>query len=131
MRRLLLAPALLLALAAAAVAQEDTSEEVRLPTGSDRLLIANSLTGEQSREYALEVGAGQTLSLRFETMALGTFTVVGPEGNLLFNGRIAETATFTRALPAAGLYRVRVFLGGQEAASGRTVAFQLSMRVSG
>jgi hypothetical protein len=105
---------------------------VTFPAGADSSLRKGQLKGDQTVDYILRAGAGQTLKVAlkaanpqtyFNVMAAGTDTA-------LFIGSSSGNS-FTGLLPSDGDVRVRVYLMRPAARRNETSSYSLRVGVSG
>lgn len=119
--------------AGVAVAQNAIeSRRVTFRAGSDSTLLKGQLKGDQTVDYTVRAGAGQTLTVElkgsnpqnyFNVMAAGTDTA-------LFIGSSSGNR-FSGLLPSDGDVRVRVYLMRPAARRNETSTYTLRMEISG
>jgi hypothetical protein len=108
------------------------SHRVSFPAGAVSTLLKGQLKGDQTVDYVLRAGAGQTLSVElkgsnpqnnFNVMAAGSDTA-------LFIGSTSGTS-FRGLLPSDGDVRVRVYLMRPAARRGETGSYSLRLGIKG
>ncbi len=126
--RPLLTAALLLA-ALPALAQQ--SETVHFAAGNDNASVQSSVTGDAYRDYVLGASAGQTMAVSLSAKGSAYFNVMAPgsTGEAIYIGSLDGNDATGVKLAASGDYTVRVYLMGNDASTGKTVPFTLSMSV--
>jgi hypothetical protein len=122
--------AVLLAIVAGGGALAQSSERVSFAAGNDNSAIEASVTGDGYRDYVLGASAGQTMAVSLITDGNAYFNILPPgsQGEAIFIGS-NEGADASVTLPADGDYTIRVHLMGDDADSGVTVPFTLSMTI--
>jgi hypothetical protein len=124
-----------LALSAAGMASlaqpAGSTSEIRFRPGSDRTVVNGRVRGVETRRYTFRARAGQTLRviLRRANRFL-YFNVVRPGGAVLVNGATMPNAFTSTRLPAAGVYRIDVYLNRIEARRGPVAPFRMTVSVS-
>lgn len=133
LRRTLLAAVLALPLAAAATAQ--MTAKVQFETGSDNAAVSGTITGQEYADYVLGARSGQTMSVSLiveDSNGGGNayFNILPPgsSGEAIFNGSV-EGLDGSVTLPADGDYTIRVYQMGDDADSGKTTGFTLSVTI--
>jgi hypothetical protein len=108
------------------------SQRVAFPAGADSSLIKGQLKGDQTIDYILRAGAGQTLTVElkgsnlqnyFNVMAAGTDTA-------LFIGSSSGNS-FRGLLPSDGDVRVRVYLMRPAARRHESSSYSLRLGIGG
>jgi hypothetical protein len=108
------------------------SQRVTFPTGASSALLKGQLKGDQTVDYKLRAGAGQTLTVElkgsnaqnyFNVMAAGT-------DNAMFIGS-SSGSRFRGLLPSDGDVRVRVYLMRPAARRNETSTYSLKVGISG
>jgi hypothetical protein len=108
------------------------SQRVTFRTGADSTLLKGQLKGDQTVDYILRAGAGQTMTVElkgsnpqnyFNVMAAGT-------DNALFIGSSSGNS-FRGLLPSDGDVKVRVYLMRPAARRNETSSYSLRMRIGG
>lgn len=108
------------------------SQRVTFPAGASSALLKGQLKGDQTVDYKLRAGAGQTLTVElkgsnpqnyFNVMAAGTDTA-------LFNGSSSGNR-FSGPLPSDGDVRVRVYLMRPAARRNETSTYSLKVGIGG
>jgi hypothetical protein len=108
---------------------------VHFEKGNDNTAATDTIKGEQYRDYVLGAKKGQTLAVALsmdKTNGHGTiyFNIMPPgsQGEAIFNGSIDGDFGSVK-LPKSGDYVIRVYLMGDDADSGKSVTYTLSMGV--
>lgn len=128
---------LVLALAALpALAGEFRTERVQFARGGSAATIQGQLHGDETVEYLLGAGAGQTLEITLETAHGATyFNVFAPGAEpgrdaALFIGETGGKR-FAGKLPSPGDYRVQVYMMRSAARRNETAAYKLEIAIVG
>ena len=119
-----------LAVVVGCAAYAQSSERVRFATGNDNAAVEASVKGQGYLDYVLGASAGQTMAVSLSTDGTAYFNILPPgsEGEAIFIGStLGRDASVT--LPSDGDYTIRVYLMGDDADSGRTVPFILTMTI--
>ena len=126
--RIWLCSTFLAALAGAALAQ--STERVSFAAGNDNAAVEASVVGDGYRDYVLGASAGQTMGVSLITDGSAYFNILPPgsQGEAIYIGS-TEGRDASVTLPSDGDYTIRVYLMGDDANSGRTVPFTLSMTI--
>ena len=108
---------------------------VHFQKGNDNAAATDTIKGEQYHDYVLGAKQGQTLSAAIsmdKTNGHGTvyFNILPPgsQGEAIFNGSMDGDYGSVK-LPKSGDYVIRVYLMGDDADSGKSVTYTLSMTV--
>ena len=136
-RSIALAAALLsVALAIAPGASAQDRSRVRFEAGNDNAAVNGTITGDEYVDYLLGASAGQTMSvslIRGESNGNGTvyFNIMplGSTGEAIYNGSINGLDATGIKLPSKGDYTIRVYQMGNDADTGKTSAFMLSVGI--
>jgi hypothetical protein len=136
-------PRLLLILAAlvafAPLAQPVLSQDqarVAFEAGNDNAAINGTIVGDGYIDYLLGAQAGQTMAVSLipgESNGIGSvyFNILPPgsTGEAIYNGSIDGLDATGIVLPADGDYAIRVYQLGDDADSGKTTAFMISVGI--
>jgi hypothetical protein len=124
--------AFLVAAAAAAAPPGGREQEVRFANGASGTTIKGRIAGYETVDYKLRAGAGQTLTVEFKPGNRSAYFDVLPPGSekALFVGSTSGN-WFGTALPAAGVYVIRVYLMRHAARRNETASYTLDLRVTG
>jgi hypothetical protein len=136
-------PRLLLILAAlvafAPLAQPVLSQDqarVAFEAGNDNAAINGTIVGDGYIDYLLGAQAGQTMAVSLipgESNGIGSvyFNILPPgsTGEAIYNGSINGLDATGIVLPADGDYVIRVYQMGDDADSGKTTAFMISVGI--
>lgn len=117
------------------VSAQDSSR-LRFEAGNDNAAINGTITGDDYVDYLLGASAGQTMSVSLTLGASnGNGTVYfnimppGSTGEAIYNGSINGPDATGVKLPSKGDYTIRVYQMGDDADSGKTTAFTLSVGI--
>jgi hypothetical protein len=133
-------PLILAALVAfAPLAQPVLSQDqarVEFEAGNDNAAINGTIVGDGYIDYLLGAQAGQTMAVSLipgETNGIGSvyFNILPPgsTGEAIYNGSINGLDATGIVLPADGDYVIRVYQMGDDADSGKTTAFMISVGI--
>jgi hypothetical protein len=108
------------------------SRRVTFPTGASSALLKGQLKGDQTVDYKLRAGAGQTLTVELKGSNLqNTFNVMAAgTDNALFIGSSSGNR-FSGFLPSDGDVRVRVYLMRPAARRNETSTYSLKLGIGG
>jgi len=110
----LLASALLVG--TAVTSAEAVTKQIQFAKGKTSASVSGKITGNDSMDYILRAGAGQTLTVDFKVSKRAAFFNVlppGSTGEALFVGSMNAVGDhFKCALPSDGDYILRVYLMG-------------------
>ena len=116
-----------------ALAQSKTT--IQFERGNDNAAARGTFKGNQYADYILGAKKGQTLAVAIsvdKTNGSGTiyFNILPPgsQGEAVFNGSMDGSYGSVK-LPKSGDYVIRVYLMGDDADSGKSVTYTLSMTV--
>ena len=106
-------------------------ETVHFAAGNDNAAVEASVKGQENRDYVLGARAGQTMAVSLVPQGNAYFNILPPgsSGEAIYIGSINGNDATGVELPASGDYTVRVYLMGNDADTGKTVPFTLSMSV--
>jgi hypothetical protein len=109
---------------------------VSFEAGNDNAAINGTITGDAYIDYLLGAKAGQTMAVSLipgETNGTGSvyFNILPPgsTGEAIYNGSIDGPDATGIALPADGDYVIRIYQMGDDADSGKTTAFTISVGI--
>ena len=107
-------------------------QRVVFRTGADSSLVKGQLKGDQTVDYILRAGAGQTLTVELKGSNLQNYFNVIAAGtdNALFIGSSSGNS-FRGLLPSDGDVRVRVYLMRPAARRHETSSYSLRMGIDG
>ena len=116
---------------AVASAQIITSN-VSIPRGKTSVAVSGTVAGDQTRDYVVRAGAGQTMRVIMSGAPIVFFNVLPPGSNdeAIFIGS-NEGRNFSGTLSASGAYKVRVYQMRATARRGERGAYRLNISVSG
>jgi hypothetical protein len=123
-----------LTFAGSAFAQE--TARVAFEAGNDNAAVNGSIIGDSYIDYLLGARAGQTMGVSLipgESTGNGTvyFNILPPgsTGEAIYNGSIDGLDATGIVLPADGDYTIRVYQMGNDADTGVTTAFTISVGI--
>lgn len=124
-------PALLAGVTAPTLAQIPM-QAVVFPQGKTQASMLGSIKGDGARDYMVRLGQGQSLTVSLVPSNRSTyFNVLRPDSDeAIFNGSI-DGNSFSGAVPEAGAYRIRVYMMGAAADTGKSSIFTLKVGVGG
>jgi hypothetical protein len=132
---LILAALVALAPLAQPVLSQDQAR-VEFEAGNDNAAINGTIVGDGYIDYLLGAQAGQTMAVSLipgETNGIGSvyFNILPPgsTGEAIYNGSINGLDATGIVLPADGDYVIRVYQMGDDADSGKTTAFMISVGI--
>lgn len=132
----LAATILALTLAVPAVQAQD-KVHVRFEAGNDNAAIHGTITGDEYVDYLLAAGAGQRMAVSLipgESNGTGNvnFNILPPgsTGEAIYIGSIDGLDVTGVVLPRKGEYTIRVYQLGDDADSGKTTAFTISVGIN-
>jgi hypothetical protein len=118
-----------------AVMAQDTAR-VEFEAGNDNAAIYGTIVGDGYIDYLLGARAGQTMAVSLipgESNGIGNvyFNVLPPGsmGEAIYNGSIDGLDATGLTLPADGDYTIRVYQMGNDADTGVTSAFTISVGI--
>jgi hypothetical protein len=108
------------------------SVPVHFAKGSSGATLKASLKGDEIVDYTLRAAAGQTMRVSFKpSNASAYFNLLPPDSEAaLFIGSTSGNE-FSGALPASGVYRIRVYLMRNAARRNESVSYTLDIGVTG
>ncbi|MFJ4250392.1 hypothetical protein SAMN04488483_3250 [Pseudomonas helmanticensis] len=106
-------------------------EQVVFKAGADHLQIKQSIKGEQTAQYTLNVKAGQMLTVDFKPSSTSAYFNISAKGadSALFNGSMMGNH-FAGVLPADGEYTVQVYLMRNAARRNAVANYTLSIKLA-
>lgn len=108
-----------------------SASEIRFRLGRDRAVVSGRVRVAETRRYTFRARAGQTVRVILRSAnRLLTFNVVRPGGGLLINGATLPNPWTSARLPAAGVYRIDVYLNRIEARRGPAAPFRMIVSVT-
>ena len=107
-------------------------QRIAFPAGADSSLVKGQLKGDQTVDYILRAGAGQTLTVELKGSNLQNYFNVLAAGtdNALFIGSSSGNS-FRGLLPSDGDVRVRVYLMRPAARRQESSSYSLHMGIDG
>ena len=133
-----LAAALAAAAFPAPVALAQSKSQVHFERGSDSAKLSGTIRGREYADYMLRAKAGQRMSV--ELVVDGTngdgsayFNILPPASGweAIFNGSTSADRRGEVSLPRDGEYTIRVYLMGNDRDAGKTVGYNLTVKVQG
>jgi hypothetical protein len=118
---------------AAGAASDQRVEQVQFAKGAHSATLKGTIKGYQYVDYQLSAGAGQTMSVKLATKhGANYFNVLPPGSNdeAIFIGS-SNSNEWTGALPADGVYTVRVYLMRSAARRNEVANYTLTVDISG
>ncbi|SIO18330.1 hypothetical protein SAMN05444722_0735 [Rhodovulum sp. ES.010] len=111
------------------LAQE--SHRVQFDRGNDNAYVEGTVTGNGYVDYLLGARAGQSMGVSLITDDSAFFNILPPgsDGVAIYNSSTSGNDAVGVTLPSDGDYRIRVYLMGNQADTGATVPFGLSMTI--
>jgi len=108
---------------------EDSSTQITLPAAGKPASYKGSIRGRAAAEYVFQAAAGQKVRIDLKTDNRSTFFNLLQDGKpeALFVGS-ANGDSYSGALPAAGLYRVKIYLMRNAARQNITSKYDLRLR---
>jgi hypothetical protein len=110
---------------------------VEFETGNDNAAINGTIVGDAYIDYVLGAKKGQTMAVSLvpgESNGLGTvyFNILPPgsTGEAIYNGSIDGLDATGIVLPQDGDYAIRVYQMGDDADSGKTTGFMISVGIN-
>lgn len=114
---------------------EAAAKQIQFAKGKTSASVSGKIIGDDSIDYVLRAGAGQTLTVDFKaSKGAAFFNVLPPDTNAeaLFVGSMDAVGNhFKGALPSDGDYIVRVYLMGGAKDSGKPVNYTLKVAIKG
>lgn len=136
LRSLIVAVGLCLTLAAP-MAEAQSHSRVKFTPGNDNAAINGTIVGDDYVDYLLGAKAGQTMAVSLIPGASnghGTiyFNILPPgsTGEAIYNGSVDGLDATGIKLPTSGDYRIRVYQMGDDADSGKTTSFMVSIGIN-
>lgn len=122
----------LLLLASLTFAQTPRHEEIRFRKGASSATLTGAIKGYESVDYTLRAKGGQSMVAELKPNNASTYFNVLPPGSeeALFVGSVAGNR-FEGALPADGVYTLRVYLMRNAARRNESSTFEFKVGVTG
>lgn len=119
-------------LAPAALAQSAKPERVQFAKGTSSKTIKGTLKGDQSRQFVVNVRAGQTMTVKLTASNGSTyFNVTAPGAQqAMFIGSTSGD-TMTEVIPSSGDYTVDLFMMRNAARRGEVTSFTITIGATG
>ena len=132
MKAFFFAWALLLAVGPAWADSAIRSQSIQFKRGASSATLKGSIKGDQIVDYKLRAAAGQKMAVQFKPSGTSAYFNVLPPGSeeASFNGSVGGN-DFSGELPAAGEYRIRVYLVRSAARRGESASYGLTVSVTG
>ena len=111
-------------------AQQDTVQELHFAPGTYSGAVTESITGWQTRDYIVGASAGQLMTVTLSTGMNAYFGIMQPGGPGKNDVGVNYFETATEVLPYSGDYMIRVYMRGDDADSGRTGPFTLTVTIT-
>ena len=125
----------IIAAALPALAHAQEVEDITFAAGDYGTMVEGEVAGQDYVDFTLAAGAGQEMFVELtpqETDGDGTvyFNILPPgsDGVAIYNGSIDGTTAWID-LPEAGTYTIRVYLMGNDADTGKRVAFNMDLSI--
>jgi hypothetical protein len=125
-----------LALATAIPALAQSQARVEFESGNDNAAINGTIVGDEYIDYLLGARAGQTMGVSLspgQSNGDGNvyFNILPPgsTGEAIYNGSIDGLVVTGLVLPSNGDYAIRVYQMGNDADTGKTTAFTISVGI--
>jgi hypothetical protein len=107
-------------------------ERVRFATGASSATIKGQIKGDQTIDYVVRAGAGQTISVTLKPSNRSNYFNVLPPGSADVAMYAAQTGEpYSSLLPADGDYKVRVYLVRAAARRSESSSYTLTIGVTG
>lgn len=110
---------------------------VEFEAGNDNAAINGTIVGDEYIDYLLGAKKGQTMAVSLipgESIGVGSvyFNILPPgsTGEAIYNGSIDGLDATGIVLPKDGDYLIRVYQMGDDADSGKTTAFMISVGIN-
>ena len=111
--------------------------EVKFESGSDNAAVNGTITGDEYADYVLGASEGQTMAVALtvtDSNGVGTayFNILPPgsDGVAIYNGSMDDDEYAELQLPESGDYTIRVYQMGNDADTGKTTGFTVSMTIN-
>ena len=121
----------LLAGASLTVTAEAATKQIQFDQGKTSTSVSGQITGNDSIDYQLRAGAGQTMTVDFKaSKGAAYFNVLPPgrQGEAIFIGSSAGNH-FQGRLEDDGVYTLRLYLMGGAKTSGNPVSYTLKVKI--
>lgn len=124
----------LIALPAAAQAQDVRTQEIRFAPGKSRAVVKGAIKGDGSASYTLGAEAGHVLKVVLKANASTSFNLYAPgrapgQESLANGERTPEPNRFEGPLPASGVYTIDVYMNRAAARRNARSAFTLDVSI--
>lgn len=132
MTRLMVSVALFVCVPALLAAQEIREERVSFAPGTSGATVSGRIAGDEIVDYLLGASAGQQMTVDLTTDNLAAYfnLLQGSDPTALHVGSVNGNH-YDGALPAAGDYRIRVYLMRSAARRGEAAEYTLSVSIGG
>jgi hypothetical protein len=112
-----------------------SSSRVQFERGNDNAALSGTITGQEYADYLLGARAGQTMGVSLivdssngDGSAFFNILPPGSSGEAIYNGSI-DGPDASVELPSDGDYTIRVYLMGNDADTGKTVGYTVSVTI--
>ena len=112
------------------------SAQVQFESGSDNAAMNGTITGQEYFDYVLNARAGQTmavaLSIDSSNGSGNAFFNILPPGSdnvAIYNGSTDDDGFESLKLPEDGDYTIRIYQMGNDADTGKTTGFTVSVTI--
>lgn len=106
------------------------TKQITFAKGKSSAVVKGTIKGDESVDYVLRAGAGQTLNVDFKaSKGAAFFNVIAAGGNdTLFNG-MSDGNHYSGTLPSNGEYIIRAYLKGGAKDSDKPVTFTIKVGI--
>jgi hypothetical protein len=110
----------------------DRTEAVRFTPGATSATLTGTIRGQDGVNYTLDAKAGQAMTARLTADNASCYFLIWPPGSdtALFNSAMSDGQRFEGALPAAGTYRVQVYLYRNAARRNERCRYTLTVAIT-
>ena len=111
-------------------AENNTVQTLHFAPGSYAETVSDTITGWNLRDYLVDAEAGQTMRVDLTSKMSAEFGIMDPNGPGKNDIGVDYEGTVTTVLPRTGTYMIRVYMRGDDADSGRTGPFTLTVTIT-
>ena len=111
---------------------------VQFERGHDSAKLSGTISGREYADYVLRAKAGQRMSVALaidgtngDGSAFFNILPPGSTGEAIFNGSTSPDRRGEVSLPRDGEYTIRVYLMGNDRDAGKTVGYNLTVKIDG
>ena len=119
----------------AVTSAEAAIKHIQFAKGKSSASVSGKVKGNESIDYVIRAGAGQTMTVDFKAIKGAAFFNVlppGSTGEALFVGSMDAVGTsYKGVLPSDGDYIIRIYLMGAAEDSGKPVNYTLKVVING